>query len=242
MSPAAWHPDPTGRHHLRYFDGNKWTDHVTTQAGVQTLDPLQPVASQPVVVSSPSPPPLPQPAVTAPQPPPVTPLSGVAPSGSLRITTPAIIAGIATLAALIGSVSMNWLSATGDLDGSGVPTTIALDRSTLSTAFDQGLQGAGLYRPFVQVGWILAPIVCALAALLSQGYARKARAWTIVLAVLTTLWAIGTAHSFSVPADSETHHPAAGIFVVIAASAVALIVAIMARKPTVALPSPVAAS
>lgn len=27
-SPAAWHPDPAGRHEQRYWDGNAWTDHV----------------------------------------------------------------------------------------------------------------------------------------------------------------------------------------------------------------------
>lgn len=36
---AAWYPDPTGRHELRWFDGNDWTDHVTTQ-GQQSIDPL----------------------------------------------------------------------------------------------------------------------------------------------------------------------------------------------------------
>ncbi|MBJ7363224.1 MAG: DUF2510 domain-containing protein, partial [Ilumatobacteraceae bacterium] len=24
-NPAAWHPDPTGRHQLRYWDGQDWT-------------------------------------------------------------------------------------------------------------------------------------------------------------------------------------------------------------------------
>jgi len=26
--PAAWHPDPTGRHRHRYWDGARWTDWV----------------------------------------------------------------------------------------------------------------------------------------------------------------------------------------------------------------------
>ena len=233
MSPAAWHPDPTGRHHLRYFDGNKWTDHVTTQTGVQTLDPVQPVASQPVVASAPSTlPPLP--VMTASQPPPITTASGAAPSGSLQVPKAAVVAGVATVAALIGSLSMSWVTGTGDFDGSGVRTSHSIDRGTLSSAFDQGLQGADLCRPFVQFGWILAPIVCALAALLSLGYVRRARVWTIVLALLTTLWAIGTAHAVSATTDGETDHPAAGLFVVIAASAVAFIIAIVARKATVA--------
>lgn len=38
-SPAAWHPDPTGRHEHRYWDGDRWTEHVADQ-GVATTDPL----------------------------------------------------------------------------------------------------------------------------------------------------------------------------------------------------------
>jgi uncharacterized protein YxjI len=39
--PAAWHPDPMGRHQLRYWDGNAWTDHVSNE-GVQTTDAVRP--------------------------------------------------------------------------------------------------------------------------------------------------------------------------------------------------------
>ena len=39
-NPAAWHPDPMGRHQLRYWDGNAWTDHVSND-GVQTTDALK---------------------------------------------------------------------------------------------------------------------------------------------------------------------------------------------------------
>lgn len=38
-SPASWHPDPTGRHELRYWDGSAWTDHVSDQ-GVTGTDPV----------------------------------------------------------------------------------------------------------------------------------------------------------------------------------------------------------
>lgn len=37
--PAAWHPDPTGRHQLRYWDGSRWTDHVADD-GVTASDPV----------------------------------------------------------------------------------------------------------------------------------------------------------------------------------------------------------
>ena len=38
-APAAWLADPTGRHQLRYWDGNSWTDHVS-DSGVQGTDPV----------------------------------------------------------------------------------------------------------------------------------------------------------------------------------------------------------
>ena len=40
-TPANWYPDPTGRHQLRYWDGNAWTDHVSNN-GAQGSDPVQP--------------------------------------------------------------------------------------------------------------------------------------------------------------------------------------------------------
>jgi hypothetical protein len=36
--PAAWHPDPAGRHELRYWNGTAWTDDVS-DGGVTTKDP-----------------------------------------------------------------------------------------------------------------------------------------------------------------------------------------------------------
>jgi hypothetical protein len=39
--PAAWHPDPTGRHTHRYWDGTAWTPHVADD-GLLALDPLEP--------------------------------------------------------------------------------------------------------------------------------------------------------------------------------------------------------
>jgi len=32
-SEAAWQPDPSGRHEQRYWDGLRWTEHVTTNGG-----------------------------------------------------------------------------------------------------------------------------------------------------------------------------------------------------------------
>lgn len=36
---GAWHLDPTGRHELRYWDGSRWTDHVS-DSGTQSSDPV----------------------------------------------------------------------------------------------------------------------------------------------------------------------------------------------------------
>jgi uncharacterized protein YxjI len=40
MSNAGWHPDPSGTHELRYFDGTQWTEHVSDR-GVASTAPLQ---------------------------------------------------------------------------------------------------------------------------------------------------------------------------------------------------------
>jgi len=37
--PPSWAPDPTLRHELRYWDGARWTDHVS-DSGVQGTDPF----------------------------------------------------------------------------------------------------------------------------------------------------------------------------------------------------------
>lgn len=37
--PPGWHPDPSGRSHLRYWDGVTWTEHVST-GGTLAIDPL----------------------------------------------------------------------------------------------------------------------------------------------------------------------------------------------------------
>lgn len=37
-APSGWHADPFGRYELRYYDGSKWTEHVSNQ-GAASLDP-----------------------------------------------------------------------------------------------------------------------------------------------------------------------------------------------------------
>lgn len=41
LPPAGWHPDPSGRHWWRWWDGLAWTDHVADGGPVFT-DPLPP--------------------------------------------------------------------------------------------------------------------------------------------------------------------------------------------------------
>jgi hypothetical protein len=51
--PAGWHPDPSGRHEHRYWDGTHWTDHVA-DGGVASTDPLTPEAVEEDVPIGPS--------------------------------------------------------------------------------------------------------------------------------------------------------------------------------------------
>ncbi len=46
-TPANWHPDPMGRHQLRYWDGVKWTEHVSDNGAtaIDHLDGAQPVTT-----------------------------------------------------------------------------------------------------------------------------------------------------------------------------------------------------
>ena len=50
---AAWYPDPLGRHHHRYWDGEQWTAHVADdgvpaiEGAQQQPQPQQPVTQEP---------------------------------------------------------------------------------------------------------------------------------------------------------------------------------------------------
>ena len=57
MTSASWQPDPSGRHETRWWDGQRWTDHVSDH-GLTSIDPLvapvppstqQPTMQQPTV-------------------------------------------------------------------------------------------------------------------------------------------------------------------------------------------------
>ena len=38
--PAGWHPDPSKRYEMRYWDGEKWTDYVSSQGQTFTDPPV----------------------------------------------------------------------------------------------------------------------------------------------------------------------------------------------------------
>jgi len=37
--PPGWHPDPVARHEHRYWDGDRWTEHVVS-GGTPAVDPI----------------------------------------------------------------------------------------------------------------------------------------------------------------------------------------------------------
>ena len=39
-TPAGWYPDPSGRYEMRYWDGDKWTEHVSRQGQTYTDPPV----------------------------------------------------------------------------------------------------------------------------------------------------------------------------------------------------------
>jgi hypothetical protein len=53
----GWHPDPSGRHQHRFWDGTTWTDQVADN-GVTGVDPLPAAPAQPTGAGVPSVPPV----------------------------------------------------------------------------------------------------------------------------------------------------------------------------------------
>ena len=99
--PAGWHPDPTRRFELRYWDGAQWSEHVATSGGWRGTDPIGPGGSP----------------ATAPMPA-VAPVPGAAPGpygasarpGARGGSKPSWFALAGGAATIVGAV-LPWLSA-----------------------------------------------------------------------------------------------------------------------------------
>jgi hypothetical protein len=50
----SWMPDPTGRHALRFWDGGRWTEHVSDQPEQSAVDPVSGLQTPPPVVQLPA--------------------------------------------------------------------------------------------------------------------------------------------------------------------------------------------
>lgn len=84
LPPPAWHTDPTGRHELRYWDGTRWSEHVS-DGGRVSADPL--AAPAPVATTSVAPTPVAAtPAITAPVA--ATPTVATEPARPVPLTAP----------------------------------------------------------------------------------------------------------------------------------------------------------
>lgn len=62
---GQWHPDPSGRFQFRFWDGTRWTEHVSTD-GVVSADPLPPAPHSSVVPAAIAPAEGPAPSAPAP--------------------------------------------------------------------------------------------------------------------------------------------------------------------------------
>lgn len=50
-APADWYPDPSGRHHYRYWDGARWTPHVATDGNASIdYEDMRPLPADEVAV------------------------------------------------------------------------------------------------------------------------------------------------------------------------------------------------
>ena len=92
LPPPGWHPDPAGRHELRYWDGSQWSEHVADQGKVGTDDLSNPVPTTAATTT----------ATTTDTPEPVTETTPATESAPLGAPPPSVLAaadGIVTPAA-----------------------------------------------------------------------------------------------------------------------------------------------
>jgi hypothetical protein len=125
---SGWFPDPAARHAQRYFDGERWTEHVATTTGQMTTDPIWLAAPPPVVDAPPGPPSFPTGYAAGPPPyPPMQPyLMPIRRTNELAIAS--LILGIvwlcwvgSVLAVVFGHIAINQIKASqGMQEGRGM--------------------------------------------------------------------------------------------------------------------------
>jgi hypothetical protein len=152
--PAAWEPDPSGRHEYRYWDGTSWTDDVADQ-GVTSVDPVGaagPGADPTAVLDATRPYAAPGAGYGAAAPPGYGPPPGgqqpaygtfASPSGPPRRSGPStgLLVGLAALAiaVIVGLVVV----ATGGDDGDDTATDDTSTSATDDTATDDTASDTG---------------------------------------------------------------------------------------------------
>ena len=110
MTEAGWHPDPSGGDGLRWFDGQRWTEHVSAPPKAEVIgavpaEATSPTTAMPVAVPEPEPEPEPEPGAE-PEPRPWA--QPVASSWSVaRRRWAAALAVVAAIELLAGAVLLN---------------------------------------------------------------------------------------------------------------------------------------
>jgi hypothetical protein len=192
-APSGWYPDPTGRHELRYFDG-QWTVHVSSR-GVNSIE-MSTAAPAPVAGR-----PVPPPPPAAGGYPPFTPaqmVAGSPPPSRLTLTATTWLVVLGALGVII-SVFLTWATATVRY-GFGVVGTGSAH-----------LTGVGRF-----VGIVVALGVVALSAPAFMGKAvarRRVVGLIAVLAVFMVLVGVWTANAGKSLHGASKETPDVGVFV-----------------------------
>ncbi len=115
---AGWYPDGTGRHAQRYFDGQRWTDHVADASGRQSMDPVVAAAAPAAVTPAPTSsgwqtgsasssfaPPSMGTTLTAPR------AAGTSMAGGVTVSVGMLVAGVGAILALLSILALDYWKA-----------------------------------------------------------------------------------------------------------------------------------
>ena len=125
----GWRPDPTGRHHQRYWDGDGWSDQVADASGTMSTDPFDPSPVQPTLDQPAAEPPV---ASTFGAPPGTSPAPGAVPAKAAGGKGPliAIVAAVLVLAVIAAVALSGGDNGDDDLVGAGASSTTVPDTTT----------------------------------------------------------------------------------------------------------------